>query len=167
MPSTKFLDALAKLSSATVGVLLALIVVITFYGVVMRYVFYMPQAWAMEIPRIAFVWLVMLGASVITQRKEHIGMTFFLDLLPQPLKFVWSLIVHLAMLWFCWVLIEQGMDIFPQVAVAKTPTLNLSMVGSICDTAGGRAHRPLYRSRTVRLIVEKAWRREARGGKSC
>ncbi len=129
--------------------------------------FYIPSL-GHEIPRIAFVLLVMLGASVITQRKEHIGMTFFLDLLPQPLKFVWSLIVHLAMLWFCWVLIEQGMDIFPQVAVAKTPTLNLSMGWLYLAIPLGGALIGLYiLEQTVRLIVEKGWRREARGGKSC
>ncbi len=124
---SRLFDLLETALKVGVGLLIAVVVGLTAYGVPMRYVFLRPQAWAMEVSRFAFPWLVMLGAAIIVRQKAHITITFFFDLLPPKVRMFWNLIIHLAMLAFCWVLVDQGCRIYPVVAEARSPTLSWSM----------------------------------------
>lgn len=50
----------------------AAIVLLTFTQVVLRFGFNRPQAWAEEVGRYLFVWIVFLGAAVAAARDTHI-----------------------------------------------------------------------------------------------
>ncbi len=103
------------------------IVAILFYAVVMRYGFHRPPAWSIELSRFLFLWMVMLGAVLVTREKSHIEITFLSDLLPPKIRNVWLVLLRLAMLCFCFVMVYYGVRILPIVGQANTPTLNLSM----------------------------------------
>lgn len=103
------------------------IVAIVFYAVVMRYGFHRPPAWSIELTRFLFLWMVMLGAVLVTREKSHIEITFLSDRLPPKIRKVWLALVRLAMLCFCFVMVYYGVRILPIVGQANTPTLNLSM----------------------------------------
>jgi TRAP-type C4-dicarboxylate transport system permease small subunit len=103
------------------------IVAIIFYSVVMRYVFLRPPAWAEELSRFIFVWIIMLGAVLVTREQSHIEFVLLLDLLPKRLKFVLLTLIRLLMIAFCWVMVQQGLKIYPIVAEANSPTFGISM----------------------------------------
>lgn len=103
------------------------IVAILFYAVVMRYGFHRPPAWSIELSRFLFLWMVMLGAVLVTREKSHIEITLLSDRLPPKIRKVWLSLVRLAMLCFCFVMVYYGVRILPIVGQANTPTLNLSM----------------------------------------
>lgn len=146
--------------------MIALIVALTFYGVIMRYVFLRPPAWAMEIGRFAFLWLVMLGAVVITRQRAHINIMFFVDKLSSPWRFVWLRVLDLAMLAFCWLLVEQGLTILPLVSEAKSPTLGWSMGWLYFPVPLGGGLMGLYLiEQIVRSVAAKEWRDPVQGGK--
>lgn len=103
------------------------IVAVIFYAVVMRYVFHRPPAWSEELSRFTFIWMIMLGAVLVTREQSHIQITFVLDLLPKKLRFFLSNFVRLLMLAFCWVMIQEGLEIYPIVAEASSPSFGISM----------------------------------------
>lgn len=103
------------------------IVAVIFYAVVMRYIFHRPPAWSEELSRFTFIWMIMLGAVLVTREQSHIQITFVLDLLPKKLRFFLSNFVRLLMLAFCWVMIQEGLEIYPIVAEASSPSFGISM----------------------------------------
>lgn len=164
----RLLDALETALKLAVGLLIAIVVGLTAYGVPMRYIFLRPQAWAMEISRFSFPWLVMLGAAIIVRQRAHITITFFFDLLPPPLRFCWNLAIHLAMLAFCWVLVDQGWRIYPVVAEARSPTLNWSMGWLYLSVPVGGGLMALFLlERLVALCMERGWRKPLERGAPC
>ena len=107
--------------------LLAVIVICLFYAVVMRYLFHRPPAWSMELSRLLFLWMVIFSAAVVTREQSHIQINFIVERLPKTIRFFWSTLLQIMMLGFCWVVTQQGINIFPMVAEASTPTLGISM----------------------------------------
>ncbi len=108
-------------------VFIGAIVAIIFYSVVMRYVFLHPPPWAEELSRFIFLWIIMLGAVLVTREQSHIEFTFLVDLLPKRLKFVFLPFIRFLMILFCWVMVQQGLKIYPIVAEASSPTFGISM----------------------------------------
>ena len=123
----KILDVTEMILKIASGILLGIIVVCLFYAVVMRYVFHRPPAWSMELSRFLFMWMVIFSACVVTREKSHIQISFIVNMLPDTLRFVWMNILRLLMMAFCWVVLQQGIAIYPMVSEASSPTLGLSM----------------------------------------
>ena len=61
------------------SILLGLTVTLLTAQVTLRVVFNEPQAWAEEVGRYLFVWMVYLGATLATVRESHIRVTFIID----------------------------------------------------------------------------------------
>lgn len=59
--------------------LLGLTVTLLTAQVILRVVFNEPQAWAEEVGRYLFIWMVYLGATLATVRESHIRVTFVVD----------------------------------------------------------------------------------------
>jgi TRAP-type C4-dicarboxylate transport system permease small subunit len=158
----RILDTLEVVLKAVIAILIAVIVGLTFYGVPMRYAFHQPQAWTMEVSRFAFLWLVMLGAAVVARQAGHIRIAFVLDRLPQRVRFVWEMVMSLAMLAFCWVLVEQGAAIFPLVSEARSPTMGLSMGWFYLSIPIGGALIGLFLiEQLVARCLQRGWRNPA------
>jgi TRAP-type C4-dicarboxylate transport system permease small subunit len=116
-----------KTLNITCQVFLGAIIAIIFYGIIMRYVFSHPPAWAEELSRFIFIWMLIFGAIVVTREGSHIELTILIDLLPRRLKFIMSTFTRFLMIGFCVVMIQQGMKIYPIVAEASSPTFGISM----------------------------------------
>jgi TRAP-type C4-dicarboxylate transport system permease small subunit len=123
----KALNLLESVLEKICIVFVGAIVAILFYAVVMRYGFHRPPAWSIELTRFLFLWMVMLGAVLVTLEKSHIEITFLSDRLPPKIRTAWLAFLRLAMLGFCVVMVYYGVRILPIVGQANTPTLNLSM----------------------------------------
>lgn len=124
---TRMLKTVESVLKFLATVLLAVTVVCLFYAVLMRYLFHNPPAWSMELSRFLFIWMVIFSAVLVTREESHIQIKFIIDRMPRTVRFVWSNVLRLLMIGFCWVMVRQGLVIFPLVSEASTPTLGVSM----------------------------------------
>jgi len=123
----KGFDYFEKVLNLICRIFVGVIVAIIFYAVVMRYVFQRPPFWAEELSRFIFIWIIMLGAVLVTREQSHIEFVILIDILPKRLKFILVNLIRLLMILFCWVMIQQGLKIYPIVAEASSPTFGISM----------------------------------------
>ena len=121
------LDKLESIFKYICGVSMSIIVVVLFYAVVMRYVFHKPLGWSMELSRYIFLWMVMISAVLVTRERSHIQITFIMHRIPTKVRFVWINILRILMIGFCWIMIQQGLAIYPTVSEASSPALGISM----------------------------------------
>jgi TRAP-type C4-dicarboxylate transport system permease small subunit len=71
---SRFLDGYCRLIDALIALALAIMVVLVFGNVVLRYVFNSGIAISEELSRWLFVWMVFLGAIVGLREHAHLGM---------------------------------------------------------------------------------------------
>ena len=74
--------SLGAAEEVTAGVGLILVVAITIYNIVNRYVLEQSAIWAPELAEMIFAWVVFLGASAAWKRGMHISISVAVRLLP-------------------------------------------------------------------------------------
>lgn len=78
------------LIEALLALLLAGMIIMVFTNVVMRYGFNSGLRWGIELSRLAFVWIAMLGSALALRSNEHLAVTEVVEtLLPKALKPIW------------------------------------------------------------------------------
>ena len=81
--------------------------------------------WTEELSRFAFVWLLMLGASIALYRQEHFALSLATNLLPAALRWWSELLVYLLELVFIGFLIRYGYLMSEMVWGQISPALGL------------------------------------------
>lgn len=71
----KALNLLWRIIDITLVLILTAMIVLVFANVVLRYGFASGLRPAIELSRLGFVWLVLLGASVVLRRGDHLAVT--------------------------------------------------------------------------------------------
>lgn len=66
----------------SVGILFGLIVVLIFIQVIFRYLFNNSLNWTEELAKYLFVWMTFIGSASAFKDRIHIGVDFFVELLP-------------------------------------------------------------------------------------
>lgn len=89
-----------------IGLCLAIMVVLVFGNVVMRYVFNSGIAVSEELARLGFVWLIFLGAIVALRERSHIGIDMLVTRLPPIGKRACLLINTLLQLYVLWLFFD-------------------------------------------------------------
>lgn len=74
-----------KLENFIVRSFLAFLVVMVFIAASLRYLGY-PIVWSVDMAQLLFVWIVFLGADLALQSHNHIGVDFFVGLLPKKFQ---------------------------------------------------------------------------------
>jgi TRAP-type C4-dicarboxylate transport system permease small subunit len=64
------------------GILLCLIVILIFIQVLFRYLLNNSLNWTEELAKYLFIWMIFIGAACVFKDKIHIGVDFFVSLLP-------------------------------------------------------------------------------------
>lgn len=103
----KLIDKYCRLLSWLMVVSLALMVVLVFSNVVLRYALNSGIAVSEELSRWLFVWLTFLGAIVAMHEHGHLGTDMLVARLSERGKKVCLALGHVLMLFICW-LIFQG-----------------------------------------------------------
>ncbi|NRB56581.1 MAG: TRAP transporter small permease [Salinicola sp.] len=92
-----------------IAALMAAMMILVFVNVVLRYGFASGLRPGIELSRLGFVWIVMLGASLCLKEGEHLAVGELFDRLPRPVRLVlgrllWLviLIAALMLLVGCW-----------------------------------------------------------------
>ncbi len=66
--------------------LVALTIIVTFVQVVFRYGLESSLSWSEELARYLFVWIIFIGTSVVTRRRQHIFVEVLVAQLPTALR---------------------------------------------------------------------------------
>jgi len=97
----RFIDSFCKALNAVIAVCLAVMVVLVFGNVVMRYGFNSGITLSEELSRWLFVWMTFMGAIVALREHGHLGTDMLLGKLsPRGKKFCLGL-SYVLMLWIC------------------------------------------------------------------
>jgi TRAP-type C4-dicarboxylate transport system permease small subunit len=96
---TRFLDASSRLIDLLLAAMLAVMVLLVFGNVVLRYALNSGITVSEEVSRWLFVWMTFLGAIVALKDRAHLGTDMLVSRLPLWGKKACLVIGHLLMLW--------------------------------------------------------------------
>jgi TRAP-type C4-dicarboxylate transport system permease small subunit len=103
----KVIDGLCKFFEAIAAVMLAVMILIIFYHVVMRYFFNMAPRWSEEVARQLMICFSFIAITLGVRDKIHLALTIIVDNMPSKAVFVIEiaekiiiLILGAAMCWF-------------------------------------------------------------------
>lgn len=106
---TKIFDGYCKLLDALIALALAIMVVLVFGNVVLRYAFNSGITMSEEVSRWLFVWVTFLGAVVAVRERAHLGTDFLVARLPVLGKKICLVVGHLLMLYATWLLFSGSL----------------------------------------------------------
>jgi TRAP-type transport system small permease protein len=94
----RMIGALMRRLEAVIGLMLALMVILVFGNVVLRYGFNSGIAVSEEVSRYLFIWLTFIGAVVAVHEHAHLGVDSLINALPRKGKLVCVVASDLLML---------------------------------------------------------------------
>ena len=100
-------DACFRLQTGLMVVCLAVMVVLLFGNVALRYLFNSGINISDEVSRLAFVWLIFLGAVLALRDGQHIGVTMLVARFGPGARRAVHILCQLLILWSLW-LMGQG-----------------------------------------------------------
>ena len=109
-------------------VLMAVLVADVFLGVWSRYVMHATFQWYDEVARLAFVWMIFLGAAVAVRRGAHFRLHLLIDRFGTTTRRRVDLVVTLVVIAFAAVLLAGGIAIAPLARRQVTDALEISML---------------------------------------
>lgn len=101
------LQWLFKAFDVFVVVGMAVMSLLVFTNVVLRYGFSSGIPFAVEVSRVILVWVIFLGSVVALAKGAHLGVEALVVRLPRTARFACFLVSYGLMLWCCW-LLGQG-----------------------------------------------------------
>ena len=139
---TRLIDWYCQAIRFGMVVALALMVVLVFGNVVLRYGFNSGITMSEELSRWLFVWVTFMGAIVAMKEGTHLGSDTLVSRLSLDGKKVCFVLAHLLMLFACWLLFKGSLD---QVIINRETTsavMEISMAyfyacGMVLAVSGG------------------------------
>ena len=107
---TKFISIYCRLLEVVIAIALAVMVVLVFGNVILRYAFNSGLTLSEELSRWLFVWMTFLGAIVAMKDGAHLGSDTLVSKLPVAGQKVFLVIGHVLMLFICWLLFIGSMN---------------------------------------------------------
>jgi TRAP-type C4-dicarboxylate transport system permease small subunit len=124
---TNSLNRLGVFIDTLLAAALAIMVVLVFGNVVLRYGFNSGITTSEELSRWLFVWLTFLGAIVAMKDGAHLGTDALVSRLPLRGKQVFFVISHGLMLYACWLLFWGSWDLVQINLTATSAVMEVSM----------------------------------------
>ncbi|WP_313527124.1 TRAP transporter small permease [Anaerotignum sp.] len=92
----KILSILANIDVVVAGLVLALLVFLTFLGVVWRRAFGAPFTWLEEVQLACMVWIVFASAGAAFRFGNHVAIEMIVDMMPQKIQKVFSIFISVV-----------------------------------------------------------------------
>ena len=105
----RLIEGFCRLVELAIAACLAVMVVMVFGNVVLRYAFNSGIVVSEEVSRWLFLWMTFLGAVVALKERAHLGSDFMLALLPRRGKQVCLVAGHLLMLYATWLVFSGSL----------------------------------------------------------
>jgi TRAP-type C4-dicarboxylate transport system permease small subunit len=86
----------ARLDEIVGSIALAAMTLLVVVEVVFRYVLNDPLFWSLELAGVLGIWTAFLGASVAIRHRAHLGVDFFVDLLPPRARSYLSIVADVC-----------------------------------------------------------------------
>ncbi|MDP9899027.1 TRAP transporter small permease [Variovorax ginsengisoli] len=106
---TRWVDRVCRMLEAVIGFMLAVMVVLVFGNVVLRYGFNSGITVSEEVSRWLFIWMTFLGAVVALKEHGHLGVDMVVQKLPASGKKACLAIGHIVMLYIVWLLFQGSL----------------------------------------------------------
>ena len=123
----RFLHHYTRLLGGLMAVFLAVMVVLVFGNVVLRYGFNSGITVSEELSRWLFVWVTFLGAIVAMKEGAHLGSDTLVSRLSVRGQKVCLVLGHLLMLWVCWLLFKGSWELVKINLDATSAVMEVSM----------------------------------------
>jgi TRAP-type C4-dicarboxylate transport system permease small subunit len=107
---SRLIDGYCRALEIVIALLLALMVVLVFGNVVLRYGFNSGITLSEEVSRWAFVWLTFLGAIVALKEHGHLGSDMLVSRLPAAGKKICLVVGQVLMLYVTWLIFKGSLD---------------------------------------------------------
>jgi TRAP-type C4-dicarboxylate transport system permease small subunit len=107
---TRVIDGYCRLLDALIAAALALMVVLVFGNVVLRYGFNSGITVSEELSRWLFLWMTFLGAVVAMKEHAHLGSDMLVSRLPRIGKRISLIAGQLLMLYVTWLVFKGSLD---------------------------------------------------------
>ena len=111
---TRFLNTLFRGVEILMAVLLAVMVLLMFLNVILRFVFSTGFVWSEEVTRLSFIYLVYLGTVAAFRDNRHLGVDTLLEHVPPIVQKVLYAVVQLIIIWVMWLLVQGSWDLAVQ-----------------------------------------------------
>ena len=138
---TNSLNRLGVVIDTLLAAALAIMVVLVFGNVVLRYGFNSGITVSEELSRWLFVWVTFLGAIVAMKEGAHLGSDTLVSRLSVRGQKVCLVLGHLLMLWVCWLLFKGSWELVKINLDATSAVMEVSMAwffagGMVCAVSG-------------------------------
>ena len=107
----KFLGILSDISTVVTGVALVVLTVIFGWLVYGRYVLNATPTWVEQVSLLLVVLIGFVGASVGIHKNTHLGVSFFRDIAPRPVRRVFEFISHVVVGVFGLIMMVNSYDL--------------------------------------------------------
>jgi TRAP-type C4-dicarboxylate transport system permease small subunit len=128
---TMFLDQFEKhfmsLNRWLLILILAVMSVIIFANVTLRYTTSQSIEWAEEVARHLMIWLTFLGCGPVLRYGGHIAIDNLQDALPTKLAMIVRVVIALLITAFCVFCVWTGLDYMDRTQYQITPATQISM----------------------------------------
>ena len=120
-------DLVERLTIVPCVILGGAMVAVVISGVFARYVMQNPMVWTEEIARFLMNWMALLGASIVTHHRAHLGLLYFVSMLPMVLQRLAKLFMDGLIMVFLYFLIVYGVKMVIAAKVQIEPTTGITM----------------------------------------
>ena len=127
-PDWKFI--LLNLDVAVASLAMCILVVLTFAGVIARYILGSPFTWIEEIQAAMIVWVIFGAAGAAYRTANHAAIEVFFEMFPAPVKKVLNILIFIittVILCYLGYYSIQYMKVFAQSG-RTTPVLHISYI---------------------------------------
>jgi len=135
----KINNVINKIMSYVLGVLFIFMTLLATYQVVARYAFNAPSTISEDLLSYSFVWLSLIGATVLFTDKGHMNIDFLYDKMSSKIQNLFDIITNiLVLVTSILIFIYGGVKLIDVGSLQISPTLNipLSYVYSIFPIMG-------------------------------
>ncbi|NEU31074.1 TRAP transporter small permease [bacterium LRH843] len=122
-----FMDRFNKFLLIFVGVLLGIMTFFICTQVFYRYALNESLSWTEELARYLGIWIVFLGTSIATGRREMIAVEAIVQFIPRKIETIFRTTVLFLSVILCFYLIVYGVSMVQEVATQKSTALRIPM----------------------------------------
>lgn len=105
---SKAIKVLDKIEDVVLVLMFAVMVLVIFFQVIMRYIFNNSLPWSEELGKFLFVWISWIGISIGHRRGEHIKIELLTGKLPYKAAQICNMLSELVVIWICAVTAYYG-----------------------------------------------------------
>lgn len=92
----KGLSMLANLDIAVASIIFAVLIFLTFLGVIWRYIFNAPFTWLEEVQTSCMVWIVFAAAGAAFRTGNHVAIEMIVDMMPAKIQKVMEIFISIV-----------------------------------------------------------------------